>query len=380
MKTVTFNATLLLFLSLSLWSLNLVQAQTLNLSSFSTNGTVNVMVEDDDNIYIGGSFSQAGSRGAGIALVDNNGKVIPEFNSLAADVNAIIPDGSGGWYVGGSFSNIQGKNQLLHILPDNTINPVFSPAPNSTVQSLYLHGSTLYVGGWFTQIGGQPRTYLAALNATSGAATSWNPVLNSAVYSIQRNADIVSAGGTFTLVNGRSHNYFAMLDANTAELVSIMAVNSTVHAIEQDADNIYLGGSFSGAQGLLSRYGALLGTGSDLPENNFPILNSTVHASIPDGAGGWYVGGSFSGVGGKNYLIRVLANNTVDPTFSPAPNSTVLSLFLHGSTLYVGGWFTQIGGQPRTYLAALDAGTGVATSWAPNPNSIVNSISRHNNT
>jgi hypothetical protein len=104
MKTVTFKAIMLLILSFNVGLINLVQAQTLNLSSFSTNGQVNAMAEDDDNIYIGGSFSQAGYRGSGVAKIDENGQIHFDFPTMAADVNAIIPDGAGGWYIGGSFS------------------------------------------------------------------------------------------------------------------------------------------------------------------------------------------------------------------------------------------------------------------------------------
>jgi len=37
-----------------------------------------------------------------------------------------------------------------------------------------------------------------------------------------------------------------------------------------------------------------------------------------------------------------------------------------GGTVYAGGSFTAIGGQPRNRLAALDAATGTATAWDPN--------------
>jgi len=39
-----------------------------------------------------------------------------------------------------------------------------------------------------------------------------------------------------------------------------------------------------------------------------------------------------------------------------------------GSTLYVGGFFTSIGGQVRTGIAALDAATGTVTDWNPSAN------------
>ena len=47
------------------------------------------------------------------------------------------------------------------------------------VETLMLSGSTVYVGGEFTSVGGQQRNRIAALDAQAGIATGWNkrPVL-----------------------------------------------------------------------------------------------------------------------------------------------------------------------------------------------------------
>ncbi|GIW09481.1 MAG: hypothetical protein KatS3mg061_0538 [Dehalococcoidia bacterium] len=48
------------------------------------------------------------------------------------------------------------------------------------------------------------------------------------------------------------------------------------------------------------------------------------------------------------------------------PDDWVYALAVSGSTVYVGGGFTSVGGQTRNRLAALDAATGNVTSWNPN--------------
>jgi hypothetical protein len=54
----------------------------------------------------------------------------------------------------------------------------------------------------------------------------------------------------------------------------------------------------------------------------------------------------------------------------------VFALAVNGSTVYAGGYFTSIGGENRGGIAALDAGTGLATGWNPavNPYGFVNAL------
>ena len=88
-----------------------------------------------------------------------------------------------------------------------------------------------------------------------------------------------------------------------------------------------------------------------------PVVIGVVDIAIPDGAGGWYIGGQFTQVGGlsRNSLARINASGTVLP-FNPNPTSfgsegSVSALALSGDTLFVGGDFDAIGGQSRNYLA-----------------------------
>ena len=49
------------------------------------------------------------------------------------------------------------------------------PGSHALVWALTVSGQTVYVGGVFESIGGQSRTGLAGISATTGDATSWNP-------------------------------------------------------------------------------------------------------------------------------------------------------------------------------------------------------------
>ncbi len=61
-------------------------------------------------------------------------------------------------------------------------------------------------------------------------------------------------------------------------------------------------------------------------------------------------------------------------SWDPNPNNDVLDLVVSGSTVYVGGGFTSIGGESRARIAAIDATTGLATSWDPGSNGNVQQL------
>ena len=76
----------------------------------------------------------------------------------------------------------------------------------------------ILAGGVFTNsIGGQTRNRIARLDATTGLADSFNPNANDTMsHSIAVQADgKILAGGFFTSIGGQTRNYIARLDATT---------------------------------------------------------------------------------------------------------------------------------------------------------------------
>jgi hypothetical protein len=104
--------------------------------------------------------------------------------------------------------------------------------------------------------------------------------------------------------------------------------------------------------------------------------NGAVVIAISDGRGGWFVGGSFTRLGGKPRvaLAHVLASGAVDQDWEASIGSAsgrpvaVHALARSGPRLVIGGAFGRVGGLPRGGLAAVDARTGdVLRVWAPTP-------------
>src|SRR5207244_4644718 len=108
-----------------------------------------------------------------------------------------------------------------------------------------------------------------------------------------------------------------------------------------------------------------------------PQANGGIFAAVPDGSGGWFIGGEFSTVGGlpRTNLAHIRADMVVDPGFSPNPNGTftndlkhrgIFALSRKQNTLYVGGVFTNIAGAAHSGLVAVDTATGALLPWSGN--------------
>ncbi|MCX7000715.1 MAG: delta-60 repeat domain-containing protein [Candidatus Sumerlaeota bacterium] len=154
------------------------QSSTPREETWITDGPVNAIVRTPDRVYIGGMFNYVGPvTGGGVPLDVTTGAPVATFPRVNGDVYACVPDGSGGWYIGGDFDKVAGvvRNNIAHILANGTVDLTWNPNANNWVEALAVSGSTVYAGGEFTSISGQTRNEIAALNTGTGAATDWDP-------------------------------------------------------------------------------------------------------------------------------------------------------------------------------------------------------------
>ena len=165
---------------------------------------------------------------------------------------------------------------------------------------------------------------------------------------------------------------FSILHAQLLDGRSV-GVNGTVHATVEDPLNevVYVAGEFDRA-GIVSPYAAVAATDEGIVQAGFPTVNAKVNTVIDDGAGGFYIGGTFTMVGGepRNRLARINADGTLHPWDPDADNEVATLVALNGS-IYAGGRFTQMGGVPHNYLVALDPGTGTPSTWTPEVNDAI---------
>jgi hypothetical protein len=337
---------------------------------------VRALESSSGRVYIGGIFESVGApTGAWARVSSSSGSPVHPFSGIVnGTVYAAAPDGSGGWFVGGSFTVARGvtRNNVAHFRADGMVSE-WNPNVNGTVYALAVSGSSVYVGGAFTTVALQTRNRIAAVNASTGALLTWNPNAGSLVRTIAPSASAIYVGGEFTTIGGVSRAYIAALDPTTGLATSWNpGASSAAHVIVASASAIHVGGTFTTIAGVpRSRVAALdPATGSAQLWN--PSANGSVW-TLAVTAGAVYAAGEFSSIGGqpRNRIAALNTTNGAALGWNPDANGSVRALAASGSTIYAGGDFTTIGGAPRSYLAALDSAGGLATSWNPTTNGTV---------
>ncbi|MBU0975354.1 hypothetical protein KJ918_01020, partial [Patescibacteria group bacterium] len=281
-------------------------------------------------------------------------------------------------YVGGGFTTIGGQSRNFLAALDTTSGnaTAWNPNANSQVSTIAVSGSIVYVGGNFSTVGGQSRNYLAALDATSGNATAWNPNANNQVGIIAVVGSTVYVGGNFTTIGSQSRRSIASLDSITGIATAWNPETSGVPmTLAVSGSMLYVGGNFVSIGGKARSNLAAFDTYTGEFTEWDPVSSGDVYTLVFDDSK-VYIGGDFFNIGGQSrYRIAAVETPTGTVTaWNPSANNSVFSIAVNGSTVYAGGNFTTIGGQSRNYLAALDATSGNATVWDPNANSWVNTI------
>ncbi len=334
---------------------------------------VTSLLETNGTLYVGGLFEEFDRPRRAANLIGPSGLVDPTFPRILGTVFGILPDGEGGWFVGGVFNSVGSvtRSNLVHILPDHTVDPAWNPGSDGLVSTFELDHGILYVAGKFRQIGGEPRNSLAALMATNGAVIPWNPNLpNDLEYveSLALGTDSIYVGGHFTSIGGQTRTNLAEIDLLTGQVTPWNpSANGEVTTLAVSESHVYAAGLFTDIGGRtrvmlgsVDRVTGLASKWTPAPDQSVWTLKLVCNTL--------YVAGRFDQIGGqtRHKLAAFDIGTGALLGFDSGPNDGIArGIDVTGNILYVGGRFTSMGGQSRTNLAALDILTGRATDWAP---------------
>ncbi len=389
--------TLLLAVLVALLAAAPAGAQVIDRTLWGTNGGVSTIARSGNTLFIGGGFSTVGPViGCGAPLDLVTGAPRPPFPLVNGGVNAVVPDGAGGWYIGGRFSMVDGAPRagLAHILADGTVAD-WGPAVAGTgyvlhtwhiesrsagVNVIVLHGRTLFVAGLFQSVAGRTRHNLAAVDAVTGALLDWDPDVNDEVYAMVVHGHTVYLGGHFTTIGAQARPYIGAVDARTGTATDWSpAANDRVQALAVSGNSVWAGGDFAviGGQSrntiaeLDAKTGLATAWDAAIEPHRYYVAHGdwvwpAMSALAVEGRT-VYAGGRFDSSHGKaRGVLAAFDARTGEPTeFQPAMNGEVATLAVRGPTLYVGGLLYWFGSDIRPNLAALDAVTGKALAWNP---------------
>jgi hypothetical protein len=282
-------------------------------STVGFDGTVHASVNVGDTVYLGGNFTHA--------IVD--GKRVSRKRLAAVDA------------------------RTGRLLP-------WAPPADDTVLAVATAGSSLYVTGEFSAIGGQPRGGIAGVDLKTGAVGPLRHTLRGTGRALATWENKLYLGGDFTAVDGRQAlnlAAFGIPDGRVDRVFDASAagkVNALV-AVKEHA-RLYVGGAFTSVDGdkkasrlaALRLYDANLDTGFR-PKTPYPVFALTV-AKDRVFAGLAGQGGRVTGYNGKG-----------DVLWSSVTDGDVQAITHLDGAVYAGGHFT----------VACPKASRTATSWCP---------------
>lgn len=233
------------------------------------NGWIRALDIRGNMLYIGGDFTTIGgvSRSR-IAAVNARTGAVGDWNpSPNGPIRGIMVAGSVVYFVG-EFTSLNtpggstSRGRGAAVDADGTVQP-WNPAANNHIESLFVDGPRVYVGGTFTMLGAQTHNRLGAVNASDGAAIAqFAPSVDAVIYRVDVQNGIVYFGGALQSVNGSTRNNVAAVQGLPATMPAPPgtpapgtllgwnpSVGGPVYDIDAFGDVVYLSGGFGSVNG-----------------------------------------------------------------------------------------------------------------------------------
>jgi len=348
----------------------------------SSSGNVNALVVSGNTVYVGGIFSSINQQSrVGAAAIDaSNGQLLPWNTQLNVNSVRTLAVNNDSIYLGGNFKSAaaQSRVRLAEVdLITGTLTD-WSPDANGDVHAIAVEGERVFVGGNLQSVGGDPRGFGAALDLTTGIATAWDPRANGSIVDIEVAGDTVFAVGGFNNVGGARREYAAELDAETATTTAWQAPPVSfpdLNTVAVTPEKIYIGGLWASIGGRFQPSIAELDreTGALTTTSLFMDFPSAVNELVYDAkTSRLYIGGSYNTINGISRpalsAFDVSTGTVVDwdPQIAEL-NAEVNAIDIAGDTVFFGGNFIGVAGEPRENLAAVSAITGAVLPWIGPP-------------
>jgi|GEM_PF-7115281 len=324
--------------------------------------------------------SLLGTQTSGIVLNDasSNTDLIAPFPEVGGPIHTVISDGSGGWYIGGSFYQVGSfpRSNIARVKADGSVDTEWNVQINGQVHALALHGSKLFVGGSFSSVGTNVNARnLVSVDASDGELEAWNADISGSVYALSATSTTLFAGGLFNISPNANLASFDINDLALTTTLNNIDVSGSVESLLSVGDTLYVGGNFASVnssprENLASFDLATEGWTSWSPDANNSVLAFAFNSSLDK----LYVGGLFTTIATdtRNSIAAFdVSSGALDTNWNPNLNCSVNPCRVTGITVdstrvYLAGIFDSLNGQPRKNIGAVASATGAATAtWSP---------------
>lgn len=257
-------------------------------------------------------------------------------------------------YIGGTFSNIGGVPGTSNIAKwDGTSWTALGRGVDNSVSALAMIGTDLYAGGSFVKASSVTVNKIAKWNGSTWSALGTG--VDDVVSALAVSGTDLFVGGAFTSAGGAGANRVAKWNGAAWSALGV-GVDQPVLSLAVDGSNLYVGGEFANAGGAAANYIAkwngsawsVLGVGVD----------GAVYSLLVDGSD-LYAAGNFSNAGGSAAPHIAKWNGSAWSSLGTGIDQLVMAITKIGSNLFATGSFLNADGSPATALAKWDG-----TAWS----------------
>jgi hypothetical protein len=275
-------------------------------------------------------------------------------------------------FVGGGFTNIGGQSRnfvaKLSTTGTGAADATWNPNANGNVTALVSNGADVYAGGNFTSFGGQTRNRVAGTAVTgNGNASAWNPNADNAVNALLIVGSGLQVAGNFTTIAGQEVPRFAVLTTvATIITTGTPTAMSTTYGTASTPTNFSVSGSNMNAGITVTPPAAFevsLSAGSGYTNSlvvgsggNIPATTIYVRLKATTAAGSYSGNIVLSSTGASNVNVAI-------PSSTVSPKELTITGITANNKEYDGTTTATLSGTPS--LVGVIGGDNVVLSGTP---------------
>jgi hypothetical protein len=325
--------------------------------------TVNAIAIKGTDVYVGGTFSTAGGNYVG-NIAKWNGTVWSDLDTGFADVSssvAALAFIGNDLYVGGNFLTVGSSSLIVNNIAkwNGTAWSALGTGADYRVTALAVSGTDVYIAGYFATTGGVTTNGIAKWNGTAWFALGDGLDISFAtIASLAIKGGNVYVGGFFNSINGGvvTASNIAMWDG-TAWSALNNGTDGDIYSLAASATGVYAAGYFT--QTDVNSNSIALWNGSSWSALGLSLSIDAPIAAMVVKDNKLYVGGYFTTMGGIVTNGIAVWDGKKWAALGDGLNGYAYALTVKGNDIYVGGDFSFAGSVSANGIAKWDG-----TSWS----------------